>query len=119
MDAISKLQTIINNGKATALDYNTLGYTYILTKQFDKAIKFLKEGEKLDDAELLIKLNLAHAYLFHNNFRLAKSIYKKYQFQNVTDSLGWAQKVRLDFDAFKKAGLSSVYFERVFSLFKN
>jgi hypothetical protein len=26
-----------------------------------KAIKFLKEGEKLDDTEL-VKLNLAHAY---------------------------------------------------------
>jgi hypothetical protein len=40
-----------------------------LTKQYGKAIKFLKEGEKLDGTELLVKLNLAHAYLFNNEYR--------------------------------------------------
>jgi hypothetical protein len=32
-----------------------------MTKQYGKAIKSLKgEGEKQDDTELLVKLNLAH-----------------------------------------------------------
>jgi hypothetical protein len=42
-----------------------------------KAIKFLKEGEKQDDTEL-VKLNLAHAYLMNDELRNAKSIYKAY-----------------------------------------
>nr|WP_314897051.1 hypothetical protein [uncultured Flavobacterium sp.] len=114
--AIAKLNAIINNNKATASDYNAIGNSYILTKQYGKAIKFLKEGEKLDDSELLIKLNLAHAYLLNNNYSSAKTIYKEYQSQNVTDSLGWTQKVKQDFEAFKKVGIKNDDFERVLKL---
>lgn len=115
-EAIMKMTTVINDGKAMAADYNTIGYSYLLTKQFGKAIKFLKEGEKLDDTELLIKLNLAHAYLLNNNYALAKAIYKKYQNQNVTDSLSWTQKIKQDFAAFKKVGIISNDFEKVLRL---
>lgn len=115
-EAINKLITIINDGKATALDYNAIGNSYLLTKQYGKAIKFLKEGEKLDGTELLIQLNLAHAYLLNDNYAAAKAIYKKYQLQNVTDSLSWTQKIKQDFAAFKKAGITSDDFERVLKL---
>ncbi|MFV8379254.1 tetratricopeptide repeat protein [Flavobacterium sp. LB3R33] len=115
-EAIQKLTTIINDGNATALDYNAIGSCYVLTKQYGKAIKFLKEGEKLDDTELLIKLNLAHAYLLNDNYASAKAIYKEYQSQNVTDSLSWTQKIKQDFAAFKKVGIVSNDFERVLKL---
>ncbi|TDE53432.1 tetratricopeptide repeat protein [Flavobacterium sp. GT3P67] len=115
-EAILKLTTIINDGKATALDYNAIGNSYLLTKQYGKAIKFLKEGEKLDSTELLIQLNLAHAYLLNDNYASAKAIYKEYQSQNVTDSLSWTQKVKQDFAAFKKAGITSGDFERILKL---
>jgi tetratricopeptide (TPR) repeat protein len=116
-EAIPKLNTIITAGKATALDYSSIGYSYILTKQYAKAIKFLKEGEKLDDTELLVKLNLAHAYLVSDNYSDAKQIYKKYQSQNVTDSLSWIEKTKQDFALFQKAGLPSSDFERVLKLY--
>ena len=116
-EAIPKLNTIITSGKATALDYSSIGYSYILTKQYGKAIKFLKEGEKLDDTELLIKLNLAHAYLVSDDYSQAKPIYKKYQSQNVTDSLSWIEKTKQDFALFQKAGLPSSDFERVLKLY--
>ena len=118
-DAISKLQSIVVDGKATVLDYNALGYAYIITKQYGKAIKFLKQGEMLDNSELLLQLNLAHAYLLNKDFKSAKSIYKKYQSQNVTDGLGWTQKVKLDFETFEKAGLPNADFERVLRLFED
>jgi tetratricopeptide (TPR) repeat protein len=116
-EAIPKLITIINDGKATALDYSSIGYAYILTKQYVKAIKYLKDGEKLDDTELLLKLNLAHAYLVNDDYSAAKSIYKKYQNQNVTDSLSWTEKTKLDFSNFKKAGLPSSDFEKIENLY--
>jgi tetratricopeptide (TPR) repeat protein len=118
-DAISKLQSIVVDGKATVLDYNALGYAYIITKQYGKAIKFLKQGEMLDNSELLLQLNLAHAYLLNKDFKSAKSIYKKYQSQNVTDGLGWTQKVKLDLETFEKAGLPYADFERVLRLFED
>ncbi|MBF4490969.1 hypothetical protein IR010_00335 [Flavobacterium sp. MR2016-29] len=116
-EAIPKLNTIINEGKATALDYSSIGYCYILTKQYAKAIKFLKEGEKLDDTELMVKLNLAHVYLVSDDYSEAKAIYKKYQTQNVTDSLSWKEKTKLDFTNFQKAGLPSKDFEKVLKLY--
>ena len=116
-EAIPRLNTIINAGKATAIDYSAIGYSYILTKQYGKAIKFLKEGEKLDDTELLVKLNLAHAYLVSDKYSDAKAIYKKYQLQNVTDSLSWIEKTKQDFAVFQKAGLPSSDFERVLKLY--
>ena len=115
-DAIAKLSMIINDGKANALDYNAIGNSYLLTKQYGKAIKYLKEGEKLDDSELLIKLNLAHAYLLNDNFKTAKPIYKEYQSQNVTDSLSWTQKTKQDFEAFQKAGIQNDDFEKVLKM---
>lgn len=117
--AIDKSLNIVVNGQANISDYNTLGYAYIMTKQYGKAIKFLKEGERLDDSELLIQLNLAHAYLFNKDFKSAKSIYKKYQSQNVTDNISWTQKVKQDFEIFKKAGLPSGDFDRVLRLFED
>jgi len=118
-NAIDNTLIIVTNGQASAADYNTLGFAYIMTKQYGKAIKFLKEGEILDNSELLIQLNMAHAYLFNKDFKLAKSIYKKYQFQNVTDSLSWTQKVKLDFETFEKAGLPSGDFDKVLRLFED
>lgn len=115
-ETIDKCLTIINSKHATVSDFNTIGICYVLTKQYGKAIKYLKEGEKLDNSELLIQLNLAHAYLLNDDYSQAKSIYKKYQSQNVTDSLSWTQKVKLDFELFRKSGLQNDNFDRVLRL---
>ena len=114
--AIAKMNTIINNGKGVVLDYNTLGYYYLLTKQYGKALKVLKEGEQLDATELLIQLNLAHAYLLNGNYKSAKSIHKTYLNQNVNDSLSWVQKTKLDFEAFQKAGIQNDDFNAILKI---
>jgi hypothetical protein len=114
--AIAKMNTIINSGKGEALDYSTLGYFYLITKQYGKALKILKEGEKLEDTELLIQLNLAHAYLLNGNYKSAKSIHKTYSNQNVTDSLSWTQKTKLDFEAFQKAGIQHDDFNAILKI---
>jgi hypothetical protein len=114
--AITKMNTIINNGRGIALDYNTLGYYYLLTKQYGKALKILKEGEKLDTTELLIQLNLAHAYLLNGNYSAAKAIHKAYLNQNVTDSLSWIQKTKTDFEVFQKAGIQNNDYDAILKI---
>ncbi len=115
-ESIQKLLPILADGKAKVADYNALGTNYIFTKQYDKALNVLKEAEKLDDIELQTKLNLAHTYLLKNKYSQAKSIYKKYKSQNVNDSLSWSQKVKQDFDAFKKAGLPTKCFDKILNV---
>ncbi len=114
--AITQYVAITAQPKGTALDYNGLGYSYLMTKQFGKAIKSLQKGQSLDPTELLLQLNLAHAYLLDGDYKSAKSIYKEYQNQNVTDSISWKQKVKDDFNTFKKSGVPSKDFDRVLKL---
>ncbi|WP_348797201.1 tetratricopeptide repeat protein [Flavobacterium adhaerens] len=116
--AIDKLAIIINSNKALVLDYSNIGYCYLITKQYGKALRFLLEGEKNDSSELLLQLNLAHSYLLNDNYKEAKKIYNKYQHQNVTDSLSWIQKTEQDFKTFQKIGIQNDDFERVLKLFK-
>jgi thioredoxin-like negative regulator of GroEL len=60
------------------------------------------EGENIDNTELMIKLNLAHAYLLNGDYRAAKSIYKEYQNQNITTSLtSWVQKLKMILQSLK------------------
>ncbi len=117
-DAIAKLQVIIQENRATALDYNAIGYAYLFTRQYDKALKFLTDGEKRDPSELAIKLNLAHAHLLTGEWSAARRIHRKYASQNVSETQSWKDRTRADFDAFKKAGLPAENFDKVLNLFK-
>ena len=111
--AINKYLEIISNTIPRLEDYNNLGYSYILTKQYLKAIKYLKEGEKLDETNLIIKGNLAHAYLLNGDIELAKSMYLKYKSQNISGNQSWTNMVNIDFEDFKRAGIHSDYFETI------
>lgn len=117
-EAITQLLTVVNDGQATALDYNALGRNYLMTKQYGKAIKYLEEGAQKDPSELLIQLNLAHAYLLNDNFSAAKKIHKTYQNQNVTAQASWLKQTELDFAAFAKAGIQSADFDRILKLLR-
>jgi hypothetical protein len=65
----------------------------------------LLEGEQLDETDLIIKGNLAHAYLLSGEIDKAKLLYIKYKNQNVTATKSWVNMVEEDFAAFEDAGL--------------
>ncbi|AWG22389.1 hypothetical protein FFWV33_13075 [Flavobacterium faecale] len=111
--AIMQMNTVVQDGQGTPIDYATLGYWYTMTKQYGKALKTLEIGEKLDTTELLIKLHTAHALLLNGDYSKAKKIHKEYQTQNVTDSLSWIQKTKADFAQFQKNGIQSNDFEKI------
>jgi tetratricopeptide (TPR) repeat protein len=117
-DAILKLQDVITNGNPTVMDYNNIGWYYILTKQYLKAIKYLKEGEKIDETELLIKGNLAHALLLSGEIEQAKAIYLKYKNQNINENRSWIQMVTADFETFKTKDIISDQFDIILTMLK-
>lgn len=107
---------LIDNGNGKVMDYNALATYYLYSKQFGKAIKYLKDAEKMDASELLIQLNLAHAYLLNDQFGEAKALHRKYKNQNVSATENWNSRTKSDFDEMKKAGLSSDDFDRILKL---
>ena len=117
-DAISKYSEIILNGEPVVADYSNIGYSYILTKQYLKAIKFLEVGQQLDESDLRIKSGLAHAYLLSGNTKVAKKIYSKYDGQNVDEQTSWNSMIRSDFDLFRKASLPDDNFRSVLRALK-
>lgn len=112
--AIRLLQVgLIDNGNGKSVDYNALGTYYIYSKQYGKAIKYLKEAEKMDGSELLVQLNFAHAYLLNDQYGEAKALHKKYKKQNVSADESWMNRTKADFEEMKKAGIQSENFDRI------
>lgn len=112
--AIRLLQVgLIENGSGKVMDYNALATYYIYSKQYGKAIKYLKEAEKMDDSELLVQLNLAHAYLLNDQYSEAKALHKKYRNQNVSATENWNSRTKADFEEMTKAGIESDNFNRI------
>jgi tetratricopeptide (TPR) repeat protein len=117
-DAISKLKEIIENETPTLSDYNQIGWCYILTKQYLKAVKYLKDGEQIDETDLTLKGNLAHALLLSGEIENAKSIYIKYKNQNIDETTTWIDMISSDFNVFKTKGILSDQYDIIISLLK-
>lgn len=72
----------------------------------------------MDESDLYVKLDLAHALLLTDNFEDAKKIYLKYKNENIDDELSWIQAINDDFSLFLEHNILSDYFEQISSIFK-
>jgi tetratricopeptide (TPR) repeat protein len=115
-EAIKLGLSILESPKATAQDYAQLAWLYLATKQFDKGLLYAQQAVNKEPTDLTAQVTLAHAYLLHDQFQEAKSIYKKHQTQNVSEDLSWKAKTEQDFAEFTALGLSSSNFKRVIRL---
>ncbi len=111
--AINKLQNIIKKNDAISIDFNNLGTCFLLTKQYQKALVNFKKAEVLDNSDLQIQLNLAHAFMFTNDLKSAKKIHEKFKNQNLNSTQSWVEKVIIDFELFQKLGLPNDNFNKI------
>lgn len=107
---------LIDNGNGKVADYNALSTYYLYSKQYGKAIKYLKEAEKMDDSELLVQLNLAHAYLLNNQYSDARTLHKKFKNQNISATEDWKTRAISDIKEMKEAGLKSDDYDKILKL---
>jgi tetratricopeptide (TPR) repeat protein len=56
---------------------SNLSITYLLTKQYDKAISALKKAEQIDPEDYIVLSNIAHGYKLKGDKNMAIAYYKK------------------------------------------
>ncbi len=113
-DAITIIQSeLIAKNRAESIDYATLGKYFILSKQFDKAEKTLKDAIVKDATDIDLQLQLAHLYMFTDRISESKEIHKKYQTQNINAKISWIQQTKKDFELFKKCRLPEDNFKKI------
>jgi tetratricopeptide (TPR) repeat protein len=103
----------------TATNYNSIGWCLLLNKQFSRAIKYLSDGIALDNYNLYLQGNIAHAYLLTDDFDKAKEIYLKYKYEKLNSSMTWIEMVKGDFKTFEKRGINSSNFQTILNLLNN
>jgi len=116
--AIKDIQKAIQlNPKAVAY-YLNLGSCQLFGRRPREAIATsLKALELSPENAVLIKTNLAHGYLFDNQFEKAKAIYLENKDLNLPDGSGtFAAEVLADFRQFQEAGVSHPDMKKIKSL---
>ncbi|MFC4816671.1 MULTISPECIES: tetratricopeptide repeat protein [unclassified Flavobacterium] len=117
-EAIAMIESkVTSKPTAKAVNYNSLAELYMKSKQFEKALKTLKNAENIDPSELKVQMNLAHVYMFMDNVSASKEIHKKYRNQNVSAKQTWKNKAINDLDGFKKTNLPQENIGRIWKLY--
>jgi len=95
---------------------NAYAWDCLLNRKFSKALEILERGIPLinnnDEAYPYLLTNLAHAYLFTNQFDRAHKIY----FDNLKlklNGMSWREAILQDFNDFEKRGITTSDMEKI------
>lgn len=95
---------------------NSLGWTYLVNKQFDEALTTFEKAKSVtkatDQTYMYILGNLAHSYLLTGNTEKAKEIYYNNKKKQVGDKL-WEDMVVSDFNTFIDLGIKSEFYYEI------
>src|SRR6185295_6114783 len=91
------------------------GWTFLENKNYDEAIKYLKRGLELNPNSLMMEMNLAHSYLFKNDYAAALNIYKAHLNENVTADIKWTDMVKSDFEFFNNSQFDKSLMDKIFA----
>ena len=109
--------------KASELDpkngryYSNLGWCELFNRKPRESITASLKALKLSpDDPVMIKGNLAHAYLFNNQLEKAKAIYLENKDAKLHDGRPFSQVVLDDFKEFQEAGITHPDMEKIKTL---
>lgn len=95
---------------------NTVAWSCLLKQDFTRALQVLERGLPLIDVKSqtypYIMSNLAHAYLFNNQYEKAHNIYLSNAKLKLND-LSWKDAILIDFKDFKKIGINSTDMDKI------
>ncbi|HMI77880.1 MAG TPA: serine hydrolase, partial [Ferruginibacter sp.] len=84
--------------------WDSFGWHFLETKNYDKAIRYLSTGLIKEPSGAWLAKNLAHAYLFKGDFNKAMELYRQYIKSAKTDN-EWSKTLKYDFEHFRKLGI--------------
>ncbi|MDX1911817.1 MAG: serine hydrolase [Saprospiraceae bacterium] len=111
---ITRVDTLTNDANF----FNTAGWHFLECKKFDEAIRYLERGMELHPSDLLIQGNLAHSYLFNNDYEMAIKIYKKHPGAEIGQGFFWEDMIRQDFAHFHGLNFDKELMDRVLAELK-
>ncbi|MFO1372790.1 MAG: hypothetical protein U1F42_10500, partial [Candidatus Competibacteraceae bacterium] len=91
------------NGLAESL--GNLAYTELFARRPREAIAAASRSLKIDPSQVWIRTNLAHGYLFDNQYEKALAIYTENKDIKLTDGRTFAEAVLADFKELRAKGL--------------
>ncbi|MFZ4548335.1 MAG: serine hydrolase [Bacteroidales bacterium] len=97
---VDRVDTIIANEG----ELNAFGWHLLETKRFAEAILFLNRATELEPNDNGAKNNLAHAYLFNNEYRKAIKLYQEFITKAPNDQAAQKTIIKDDFAYFLKNG---------------
>jgi CubicO group peptidase (beta-lactamase class C family) len=95
--------------------FGTAGWTFLENKNYDEAIKYLKRGMDLYPNSLMMEMNLAHCYLFKNDYADALKTYKAHLNEIVTADIKWQDMIKSDFVFFKNNKFDKRLMDKIFA----
>jgi tetratricopeptide (TPR) repeat protein len=115
--AIKDVQKAIKLNPKDGGYYGSLGWYQLFNRKPRESIAAsLKALELSPDKAVMIKGNLAHGYLFDNQFEKAKAIYLENKDSKLHDGRAFSQAVLDDFKEFQAAGITHPDMEKIKAL---
>jgi len=94
-----------NPVSSVARTLGRLSWDYLFIKNYKKSEQFAREALKLDNTQIWVKTNLAHAMLFQNQFSKAEKIYKELSQIKRSEKVTYKQVLLEDLEALEKKGV--------------
>lgn len=113
--------TRITNPDTLNLDNSTIadiGFYLFEHKKYKEALAYYKRGVQLYPADLNLAMNMAHVYLFNNDYKSALAIYSKHLKDTITPGVSWVDQMQNDLFYFKEHRYNVTQLERIFTELK-
>ncbi len=115
--AIKDLQKATDLDPKNGVNYSSLGWYQLFNRKPHESIAAsLKALELSPDKAVMINGNLAHGYLFDNQFEKAKALYLENKDAKLHDGRAFSQAVLDDFKDFQEAGITHPDMEKIKAL---
>jgi len=96
-----------------------LAWAELFSRHPQEAIAAANRGLGADPNQVAIRTNLAHGYLFDNQYEKALAIYTENKDAKLADGRTFAEAVLADFKEFRTKGISHPDMEKIENLLRN